>query len=98
MGNVNCWEVRDCGRGPGGAKVAEFGVCRASVATELHGVHGGVNGGRACWGVIGTVCDGRRQESIADKLAFCVGCTFRDAVEREEESLLGPQDIASRLR
>ena len=34
---LNCWQVKKCGREPGGAKVAEFGVCPAAAETALNG-------------------------------------------------------------
>lgn len=92
----NCWEDRGCGRGPGGDKVAERGVCPAATVEALNGIHGGKNGGRACWGVIGTFCDGLIQESLAQKLAYCVGCSFRKEVEDGEREVLSPQEIAAR--
>lgn len=94
MARANCWESKGCGRGPGGDKTHELGVCPAATASPLDGVHGGTNGGRACWGVIGTYCDGLVQESIAQKLAYCVGCTFRTAVEDEEPTVLSQMEIA----
>ena len=38
---LNCWEVKSCGRQPGGSKVREFGVCPVTVDTSLSGAHGG---------------------------------------------------------
>ena len=34
MSLINCWEVKKCGREPGGAKVAELGVCPASTGNK----------------------------------------------------------------
>ncbi len=31
---TNCWEVKNCGRQPGGAKVGELGACPAAMDTE----------------------------------------------------------------
>ena len=97
MAKRNCWEATDCGRGPGGAKTFELGVCPAATVSQLNGVHGGLNGGRACWGVVGTFCDGLVQQSLAQKLAYCVGCSFRRDVESEEDDLLTPQQLTARL-
>ena len=31
--SANCWEVKQCGRQPGGPKAGEFGVCPAATAS-----------------------------------------------------------------
>lgn len=80
----NCWEVKQCGREPGGAKVAELGVCPAAVSHEAMGANGGKNGGRICWALTGTMCGGRVQGTFAQKLASCMGCAFYQKVWQEE--------------
>ena len=80
----NCWEFKKCGRGPGGAKVSELGVCTAAVEKKVNGVHGGINGGRACWVVAGTLCGGKVQGTYANKLATCMTCEFYKLVVKEE--------------
>lgn len=84
MGKSNCWEVKNCGRQPGGAKAAELGVCPAAGDGPLNGVHGGINGGRACWALAGTLCGGRVQGAFATKLANCLACEFYEKVREEE--------------
>ena len=83
----NCWEVKKCGREPGGVKTAELGVCIASTATVVDGVHGGKNAGRACWAIAGTLCGGRVQGTFAEKLANCTACahygSVRDSAGKE---------------
>lgn len=94
---INCWEFKMCGRQPGGGKVAELGICPASVAAGANGIHDGHNGGRACWAIVGTLCAGKVQDSLVAKLHHCVGCDFRRSVEAEERhALLTPQQIAER--
>ncbi|MDT8302998.1 MAG: methyl-accepting chemotaxis protein [Sedimentisphaerales bacterium] len=61
----NCWEVKKCGRTPGGDKVDELGVCPAYP-----------DHGRACWRLAGTFCGGKVQGSSAQKLMSCVECNF----------------------
>ena len=56
MAKKNCWEFKQCGRQVGGAKAAQLGVCPAATETRLDRMHHGVNGGRACWAVAGTLC------------------------------------------
>jgi hypothetical protein len=81
---LNCWESKRCGREPGGKNVARLGVCPASTETRLDGVHGGVNAGRACWVVVGTLCQGTVQGTFAKKLAACEECGFFKRVIAEE--------------
>jgi hypothetical protein len=45
----NCWDFMKCGFDPGGAETKRAPVCAAARATSLNDVHGGMNGGRACW-------------------------------------------------
>ncbi|HTS48102.1 MAG TPA: hypothetical protein VMH05_09165 [Bryobacteraceae bacterium] len=80
----NCWEVKNCGRQPGGAKVAELGVCVAASSQAANGVNGGKNGGRICWAIAGTLCGGKVQGSFAQKMANCGQCPFYGLVKQEE--------------
>lgn len=80
----NCWEVRNCGRQDGGARVHDLGVCPASQERKLDGIHGGTNAGRACWVVAGTLCGGEVQSSFAKKFGNCQNCDFYKSVQTEE--------------
>lgn len=82
---LNCWEVKNCGRQPGGAKAGELGICPATVAQDYHGAHGGRNAGRSCWAVAGSLCGGKVQGTYAQKLTNCWRCDFMNRVKREEE-------------
>jgi hypothetical protein len=93
MTKQNCWEFKNCGRQPGGARTHELGICPAATDTAANGIHGGSNGGRACWGIVGTLCEGQVQDTMVDKLRNCVGCDFHAQVEREEGSVLSPREI-----
>ncbi len=90
MAKHNCWESKKCGREPGGAKVAELGVCPAVGEKRTDGINGGVNGGRACWAVTGTFCGGQVQGTFALKLANCMECGFYQAVMKEEGASYEP--------
>jgi len=95
----NCWQVRMCGREPGGRKAPELGVCPAASERRLDGIHGGVNGGRACWAIAGTLGSGKPECDLARKLAKCVDCDFYRMVHREEgDKILFTNDIRARLR
>lgn len=80
----NCWEVKNCGRQPGGAKVAELGMCPAATETRLNGANSGKNGGRACWVLAGTLCGGKVQGVFAMKMSNCMQCEFYQSVRKEE--------------
>ena len=73
---INCWEFSRCGREPGGNKVHELGVCPAAIAKNCDGIHGGVCGGRACWAISGTLCEGKLQGTTAAKAKNCMRCAF----------------------
>lgn len=85
MSKTNCWEFNNCGREPGGKLVNELGPCPAATLYELDGINGGRKGGRACWALTSTLCHGKRQGSMADKLSQCLECEFRQQVVLEEQ-------------
>jgi hypothetical protein len=82
----NCWELINCGREPGGARVEEQGLCPAPVDAEADGVNGGRNGGRVCWAIAGTFCGPDVQGSEAARLSTCLSCEFFSRVLKEEGS------------
>ena len=82
----NCWEHKNCGRQPGGAKAKELGVCPVTTYEALDGAHEGKNAGRACWAIAGSLCGGKIQGTYAQKLTNCWRCDFMNAVKKEEES------------
>ena len=81
---ANCWEVMQCGRGPGPAQAGGASKCAAALDTAAQGVNGGVNGGRICWAVVGTLCGGKAKGQRAGRLVSCLGCSFFTQVQREE--------------
>ena len=84
MGKLNCWEYKKCGREPGGRNVNNLGVCPAAINTELHGVHGGRNAGRACWEVAGSMCGTKILCTDARKMKNCWRCDFMHVVKSAE--------------
>lgn len=93
---LNCWEVKKCGRQPGGEKVKELGVCPAALDTSAHGCNQGLNGGRICWAIAGTFCGGVIQGEFAQKQSSCMTCDFYDQVRKEQGSrfaLLKPGQV-----
>ena len=85
MGKMNCWEFKKCGRQPGGHKAADLGVCPVTVHQDLHGAHDGMNAGRACWVIAGSLCGGKIQGTYVQKLTNCWRCDFMNTVKKEEE-------------
>lgn len=83
----NCWEVKKCGRQPGGRNAEELGICPAATEKKLDGVHSGINAGRACWVVSGTLCRGSVQGTFARKFSDCKACDFYAMVKEEETPL-----------
>ncbi|MCI5143259.1 MAG: hypothetical protein D3909_16345 [Candidatus Electrothrix sp. ATG1] len=87
MKKQNCWEVKECGRESGGIRADEFGVCPAAEEGKADGIHDGVNAGRCCWVVAGTLCKGAdAQGSYIEKFSGdCQKCDFYAMVKQEEE-------------
>ena len=94
----NCWEVLKCERQPDGAKANELGVCPSAVPGEYNGLNNGINGGRFCWRIAGTMCDGEPQGDVAQKTLNCLGCDFFKQVAAEEGSnfILSPAELLKR--
>ncbi len=84
-GKINCWDFIECGREPCGENEKELGVCIAATETRLNGIHGGINGGRACWAIAGTLCDGEVQGTFAQKIDNCMDCDFYQLVYEENK-------------
>jgi hypothetical protein len=99
MAKLNCWEVKKCGREPGGAKVKELGICPAAVEIKLTGINDGQCGGRACWAIAGTFCEGKVQGTFANKVLNCMNCEFfRQVVTEEGKGLVKSNDIIAKLK
>ncbi len=80
MRKQNCWEFTGCGRD----KEGESGICPAVTTSRANGINGGTNGGRVCWVVAGTFCEGLVQGTYAQKVVSCSECAFRERVKTEE--------------
>ena len=98
-GKLNCWEYQGCGRGPDGRRSANGGQCPASDEESLDGANGGDQGGRACWVVEGTLCDGRSSGPYEQKIHVCRKCSFYARVHIEETlTLESDEDLLHRVR
>ena len=79
----NCWEEMGCGREAGGDQAERCGACPASTAGNWDGLNGGTAGGRICWAVAGTFCEGDVQGTFASKMTSCMTCRFFQEVREE---------------
>jgi len=96
---INCWEFMKCGREPGRNKVKKMRVCPAATEQRLDGMNGGKNGGRACWVVARTLCNGEAQGTLSGKIATCGGCNFYNFVNKEEHPHIVPiNSLRAKLR
>ena len=80
----NCWDISQCGRESGGKRAAELGVCATSISEYFNGTNGGVNGGRCCWRVSGTLFNGNRQCEMLESVGCCQKCEVFQTVKIEE--------------
>ncbi|MEW6599866.1 MAG: two-CW domain-containing protein [Nitrospirota bacterium] len=83
MQKLNCWEIKKCGREPGGVKTG-LGVCPAASDTSANGLNNGKNGGRLCWAIAGTFCGGKVQGDFAMKQVSCMSCEVFKQIKHEE--------------
>ncbi len=91
----NCWDVKSCGRCT--TKLGDE-ACPVCKETKLDGVHGGVNGGRACWTIPHTKCGGSKQGSLGQKFIDCAVCDFYNMVKKEEgDSFQHPATLLGKL-
>ena len=72
----NCWDFKKC---------KDRTNCSAYKAKALDGIHEGINGGRACWVVAGTMCGGEAQGEFTEKVITCLACDFYRHVKETEE-------------
>lgn len=94
-GKKNCWDVMGCGRGPENGALP----CIAALDRRLDGVHDGVNGGRACWMVAGSLCfESVPTGTFAQRMETCIDCRFYRMVKEEEPEFIGHWDLLLRLR
>lgn len=96
---INCWEFKKCGREPGGIHALKLGICPVPLEINANSINDGQNGGRACWAIAGTFCDGKVQGTFAQKFASCVECEFYKVVLKEEgKNYQGAGVILERLK
>ena len=82
--NVNCWEYMKCGFEPGGKNNLSFGTRPAAADEKYHEINNGKNGGRFCWLIEGTTCNGIVHDSFFEKISQCLECKFYLLVQKQE--------------
>jgi len=80
----NCWDITQCGREPGGKLATQLGVCAVSTDKYFDGTNGGVNAGRCCWRVAGTLFGGRANCMKLEEVGSCQNCIVYSTVLSEE--------------
>ena len=90
---LNCWEFKKCGREPDGTNVQDMGVCPAALDDSFDGINSGINAGRICWAVAGTLCEGKKQGIFTIKRESCVKCDFFKIVGRQESARDSPTKL-----
>ncbi len=94
----NCWDFKECGRQPGGHAIPELGTCPVALESRAEGINDGINGGRSCWAIAGSLCDGKVQGNFAKKLMDCGSCSFAHKVMQEQGTeFVNATNIISRL-
>ncbi|MEH6472889.1 MAG: hypothetical protein V7752_16740 [Halopseudomonas sp.] len=94
----NCWEFQNCGRQPDGHSVKELGACPVPVEGRVDGTNKGVNAGRACWAVAGSLCKGEVQGTFANKLMDCGDCKFAHKVmDEQKDNFTNAKQILAKL-
>lgn len=81
---INCWDFMKCGKGPGGSRVEEAGICPIAEETMADGLNGGENGGRICWIIAENCCIEDVSCSEFHRKTSCFSCEFRYKVTMEE--------------
>jgi hypothetical protein len=80
----NCWEYMNCGREPDGRNTEKLGVCPAATAAVYNGINDGINGGRFCWLVVGTLSFAPILGTFAAGMSTCLECPFFNEVKQQE--------------
>ena len=98
MTKLNCWEFKKCGRQPGGENESQLGQCPTVGYFAAHCINDGINGGRACWAIAGTFCNGEVQGTFVSKMGRCADCDFfHHVLEEEGNQLITTPEILKRI-
>ncbi|MFW3145826.1 MAG: two-CW domain-containing protein [Thermoplasmatota archaeon] len=84
MMGENCWEIKRCGREPGGERASDLGICPASRNSELDCMNSGECAGRACWRIKEPIMGGTLLPHWSDPDRDCLVCPVLVKVRNEE--------------
>ncbi len=85
MNKPNCWEYKQCGREPGGANVATWGICPVAQEERLHNRNHGHHAGRMCWLVKAALCTSLEGSGdFINTIDACMQCNFMRLVYQQE--------------
>lgn len=94
----NCWEFYGCTISKRRTLLGRRKTCPAYRETRLHGIHGGKNGGRACWIAAAPFCRLHMEKTRGRAWMTCQACDFYRMVQNEEGvHHIIPQEILEAL-
>lgn len=73
-----------CGKGPSENGNSKSSICPIATNTSAHALNGGINGGRICWIIAETCCNGEIKCSDLHRKDSCFQCEFRYKVTAVE--------------
>jgi len=97
---LNCWQFMGCRVQKKNSLLRAISgpyICPVFLEKKLDGVHGGINGGRACWIVSRTTCCGTIQGTCEEKYQTCIACDFYRSIMEEEDDLISLQALKAML-
>jgi hypothetical protein len=74
----------ECGREPNGVNADKLKICPATSEKDYNNTNNGVNAGRFCWKIVGTLCFDTIKGISALNLVSCLQCPFFKKVKEEE--------------
>ncbi len=74
----------ECGREPNGVNTDKLKICPATSEKDYNNTNNGVNAGRFCWKIVGTLCFDTIKGISALNLVSCLQCPFFKKVKEEE--------------
>lgn len=84
MTKLNCWEYHNCKVGMN-SSLSEDELCEVARAKECNEINNGINGGRICWSVSGTLCNNKHKGHFTHEIDSCMQCNFFKVVQSEEK-------------
>ncbi|OLS29395.1 MAG: hypothetical protein HeimC2_00250 [Candidatus Heimdallarchaeota archaeon LC_2] len=89
----NCWDFMVCKKGPDTEN-----PCIAASTVKAYNFLGGINGGRACFYIVGTACTGEDKLSLNKKwIEFCSKCKFYRHIISESNGKLNYFDFLTHV-